>query len=94
MSSFFSDLLRVLLKLALILVWLLLALITTMWGYGIYKSIGRVQTESDAGEFLSPNYADGYRIFLIICGFLLFLVTRYIRAVRWPWQNKSSTCHK
>ncbi|RZK92554.1 MAG: hypothetical protein EOO62_32970 [Hymenobacter sp.] len=78
------DVLRALCKLALAGIWLLLALLTTLWGYGIYKSIGRVQTESDAGEFLTPNDADMYPVFFVMCGFLLFLVTLAFRALRRP----------
>ncbi len=83
-----SDVLRALFKLVLSGVWLLLAFLMWMWGYGICKSIGRVHTQSNAGEFLTPNDADVYPIFFIGCGFILFLVTLAIREVRWPWPKQ------
>ena len=65
--------------------WILMAFLMWLWAYGIYKSVGRVRTQSDAGEFMTPNDADVYPLFFVVCAFLLFLVTLIFRRVRWPW---------
>lgn len=65
-------------------VWIFLALLTNLLGYGIYKSIGRVQTQTDAGEFLSPNSAVLYYILFVPCALYLVLVTNWFRSLKWP----------
>ncbi|UOQ52734.1 hypothetical protein [Hymenobacter cellulosivorans] len=79
------NLLLLLLKLLLGSVALLLALLTALWGYGIYNSIGRVRTQSAAGEFMTPNDADVYPIFFVFCAVLLWAVISLFRDIPWPW---------
>ncbi|MDB5268383.1 MAG: hypothetical protein JWP58_1423 [Hymenobacter sp.] len=79
--------LQAVVKLMLGGMWILLALLTWMWGYAIFKSIGRLRTDTDAGEFLTSNDADVYLLFFLICAFLLVLVTFLFRKVRWPWPS-------
>lgn len=43
---------------------MMFALLTWRWAYGIYKSIGRVRTQSDADDFLTPLNTDRYPVFL------------------------------
>ncbi|MBH8558413.1 hypothetical protein [Hymenobacter negativus] len=82
-----SNFLQAVVKLMLGGMWVLLALMTWMWGYAIFKSIGRLRTDTDAGEFLTPNDADVYPLFFLICAFLLVLVTVISLKVRWPWPS-------
>jgi hypothetical protein len=84
----FSDVLRAFLKLFLGTVWLMIAMLTWLWSYGIVKSIGRLRTQTNAGEFLTPNNADVYPLFLFISLILLTLVSLAFRRVQWSWPKE------
>ena len=81
------NILLAVMKLMLGVLWIFMALLTWLWAYGIYKSIGRVRTQSDAGEFMTPNQADVYPFFFVICALLLISLTIAFRKIQWPWPS-------